>query len=115
MRATNKRLTILSEAEQAALYELPDFDDEQRLEYLNLTAEEQVLMQRRSHLSDKIYCALQIGYFKAKHLFFRFTWEEAEEDTAFIGPTLRSLRCAATCEIVNRPLPDVRGLFVPSH
>jgi Domain of unknown function (DUF4158) len=84
MRATNKRLTILSEAEQAALYELPDFDDEQRLEYLNLTAEEQVLMQHRSHLSDKIYCALQIGYFKAKQLFFRFTWEEAEEDTAFI-------------------------------
>jgi Domain of unknown function (DUF4158) len=84
MRATNKRLTILSEAEQAALYELPDFDDEQRLEYLNLTAEEQVLMQRRSHLSDKIYYALQIGYFKAKHLFFRFTWEEVGEDTVFI-------------------------------
>jgi hypothetical protein len=32
-RATNKRLTILSEAEQAALYELPNFDDEQRQEY----------------------------------------------------------------------------------
>ena len=84
MYATNKRLTILSEAEQAALYELPDFDDEQRLEYLNLTTEEQMLMQSRSHLSAKIYCALQIGYFKAKHLFFRFTWEEVREDTVFI-------------------------------
>ncbi len=30
MRASNERLTILSEAEQAALYELPNFDDEQR-------------------------------------------------------------------------------------
>ncbi len=31
----SKNLTILSDAEQAALYELPDFDDEQRLEYLH--------------------------------------------------------------------------------
>jgi hypothetical protein len=29
MRATNERLTIISEAEQAALYELPDFDYDQ--------------------------------------------------------------------------------------
>jgi hypothetical protein len=35
MRSTNERLTILSEAEQAALYELPDFDGAQRLTYLN--------------------------------------------------------------------------------
>lgn len=84
MHAANKRLTILSEAERAALYELPDFDDDQRLEYLKLTAEEQILMQSRSGLSAKIYCALQIGYFKAKHFFFRFTWEEAEEDIAFV-------------------------------
>lgn len=30
MRASNERLTILSEAEQAALYELPNFDDDRR-------------------------------------------------------------------------------------
>lgn len=84
MRATNERLTILSEAEQAALYELPDFDDDLRLEYLNLTVEEQAIMLSRSHLAAKIYCALQIGYFKAKHLFFRFTFTEVEEDLAFI-------------------------------
>ena len=41
MRASNNNLTILSEAEQAALYEIPDFDDEQRLNYINLTREEQ--------------------------------------------------------------------------
>jgi hypothetical protein len=44
MRATNERLTILSEIVQAALYEIPDFDDAQRLNYLNLApeAEEEV-------------------------------------------------------------------------
>ena len=49
MRASNERLTILSKAEQAALYELPNFDDEQRLHYLNLTPKEQTLMLGRSN------------------------------------------------------------------
>lgn len=84
MRATNERLTILSEAEQAALYELPDFDDDQRLEYLTLTDEEQALALRRPHLSAKIYCMLQIGYFKAKKLFFQFGWDDAKDDIKFI-------------------------------
>ena len=84
MKFENKRLTILSEAEEAALYEVPDFDDEQRLNYLNLTAEEQTLVQSCSDLSTKIHCALQIAYFKSKHLFFRVNWSEAEEDVQFI-------------------------------
>ncbi len=70
MIASNERLTILSAAEQAALYEIPDFDDAQRLNYLNLTVEEQVLMRSRSNLATQVHCAIQIGYFKAKHLFF---------------------------------------------
>ena len=85
MPVTNKNLTLLSEAERSALYALPDFDHHQRLEYLTLTDPEQQLMCGRPDLSGKIYCALQIGYFKAKQLFFRFTWEEAvSEDVAFI-------------------------------
>jgi TnpA family transposase len=85
MRASNDRLTILSGAEQSALYELPDFDYDQRLEFLVLTNPEQELMINRGHLAAKVYCALQIGYFKAKQMFFRFTWDEADpEDVAFI-------------------------------
>jgi len=84
MPATNMQLTILSEAEQAALYELPDFDDEQRLNYLNFTFEEEALARSRSNLSVKVYCAIQIGYFKAKHMFFRFDWEEVQEDIDFV-------------------------------
>ena len=37
--AKNKLLTVLSEAEQYALYGLPDFDDAQRLGYLGLTVD----------------------------------------------------------------------------
>ncbi|MFI4954569.1 MAG: Tn3 family transposase [Gammaproteobacteria bacterium] len=80
MATRNKRLTLLSEAEQAALYELPDFDHDQCVDYLTLTEEEQALMQARPHLSAKIHCALQIGYFKAVQFFFPFAWKEVDPD-----------------------------------
>ena len=86
MRATNKQLTILSEAEKAALYEIPDFDDDQRLNYLNLTPEEQILMRKRATLSAQVHCAIQIGYFKAKHRFFSIEWEEAQDEALFPNP-----------------------------
>lgn len=84
MKSKNKRLTILGEAEQAAFYQHPDFDEQQRLEYLTLTPDEEKLMRGRSHLTAQIHCALQLGYFKAKHLFFHIDWQESEEDIAFV-------------------------------
>ena len=41
MRATNRRLTILSETEQIALYDLPDFNDDQRQQFFQFTELEQ--------------------------------------------------------------------------
>jgi len=66
VRALDKNLTIVSEAERAALYGLPDFDDFQRAEYFDLTAEERTLVQSRVGLAEQVSCILQIGYFKAK-------------------------------------------------
>ncbi|NNM59467.1 MAG: Tn3 family transposase [Legionellales bacterium] len=84
-RATNKRLTLLSEEEQFALYGLPDFDDHQRVEYLTLTEAERQEMETQDSLSAKVYFALQVGYFKAKQWFFKFSWSEVpEEDIVFI-------------------------------
>jgi TnpA family transposase len=84
MTSKNKLLTILSEAEQYALYGLPDFDDFQRLEYLALTESELSLAVSRPGLHAQAYCILQIGYFKAKHAFFRFNWNDVEEDFSFV-------------------------------
>ena len=84
MRASNERLTILSEAERAALYEIPDFDEVQRSTYLNLTPNEQIVMRKRDNLPEKVHFAIQIGYFKAKHRFFLFKWDEVQEDIDFI-------------------------------
>lgn len=43
MANKNKLLSILSDAEQEALYGLPDFDDAQRLEFLALDESELAL------------------------------------------------------------------------
>jgi len=87
MRAdqSSKRLTILSEAEKTALYGLPDFDDFQRIEFFAMTEAEHVLAFVRKGLAAQLYCLLQIGYFKAKHAFFRFTLDDAPtQDIAFL-------------------------------
>lgn len=84
MRVKSERLAVLSDVEQFALYGLPDFDREQQLEYLSLSEEELALVSSRPSLCAQVYCALQIGYFKAKHAFFRSNWAEAEDDCAFV-------------------------------
>ncbi|MGO9432093.1 Tn3 family transposase [Rhodoblastus sp.] len=84
MTTKSERLTVLSEAEQFALYGLPDFDDGQRMHYLSFSERELALLSSQIGLHAQVYCALQIGYFKAKHAFFHFSWEDVEEDLAFV-------------------------------
>ncbi len=69
-----KRLSVLTDAEKFALYGLPDFDEGQQLKYFSLTAEE--LATSRPGILAQIYCILQMGYFKAKHAFFHFSFTE---------------------------------------
>lgn len=84
MANKNKLLSILSDAEQEALYGLPDFDDAQRLEFLALNESELALACSRRGLHAQIYCIIQIAYFKAKHLFFRFGWDDVPDDCSFV-------------------------------
>ena len=39
---------------------------------------------RRPSPRAQVYCVLQIGYFRAKHAFFRFELSEVEDDLAFV-------------------------------
>jgi TnpA family transposase len=84
MTAQSKRLSVLSDAEQEALYGLPDFDDGQQLDYLSMLEAELALAASRQGLYVQVYCILQIGYFKAKKAFFRFDWLDVEDDTSFV-------------------------------
>ena len=85
MHENNKNLAVLSVAEQAAYYELPDFDDEQRYEFLTLSSSELELAMSRGNLAAQIYCCLQIAYFKAVNLFFNASWDDVNpKDIEFI-------------------------------
>ncbi|MEI8171537.1 MAG: Tn3 family transposase [Rhodoferax sp.] len=80
----NGRLTILSKTEKVALYGIPEFDDFQRIEFFAMTEAEHALAFARKSVAAQLHCLLQIGYFKAKHSFFRFSLVEApEQDVAF--------------------------------
>nr|WP_258086873.1 Tn3 family transposase [Xenorhabdus bovienii] len=84
MTGKSERLSVLTDAEQEALYSLPDFNDAQRLQFLALTELELALANNRPSLHDQLYCILQMGYFKAKQAFFRFDWHEVSDDCAFV-------------------------------
>ena len=85
MRALDEHLTIVSQAERAALYELPDFDDFQRAEYFAVNEAERTLVRQCRGMPEQILCHLQLGYFKAKQAFFSFDWTEVPpEDIDFL-------------------------------
>lgn len=85
MQAYNKRLTVLSEEERLAMYGIPDFTKEQQKEYFTFTKNELDLIFSRANISAQIYCALQMGYFKAKQIFFEFSWIDiSNEDVNFL-------------------------------
>src|SRR6185437_1467143 len=80
-----EHLSILTQAEQAAFYEAPDFNEEQRYEFLTLTSDELELAMSRKSWSARVYCCLQIAYFKSVNLFFKVDWNEVGDKTiAFI-------------------------------
>ena len=84
MTAKSDRLSVLSDAEEEALYGVPDFDEGQQLEYLALSEAELALASSRPGLHAQVHCILQIGYFKAKRAFFAFAWGEVADDCAFV-------------------------------
>ena len=49
-----------------------------------LSEAELALACGRPGLHAQVYCVLQIGYFKAKHAFFRFAWDDVQDDCAFV-------------------------------
>lgn len=81
----DKRLSILSDLEEFAFYGFPDFDDEQRLTYFAFTPEEWEVILTATSMETQVYACLQMGYFKAKHLFFRCSLHKVpQEDLRFI-------------------------------
>ncbi|MGM1589269.1 Tn3 family transposase [Bacillus cereus group sp. BceL221] len=81
---TQKRLRILSEDEVKIIYDRPGFSYEDRCSYFSLSQPEKELLHTLRSVKSKAYFVLQLGYFKARQLFFTFDLHEVEEDLQYI-------------------------------
>lgn len=85
-RATpiSKRLQILGDDEIENLYGLPHFTPEEQNEYFALSTQETTIIGQLHSIKSRIYIILQLGYFKARHLFFIFPFSTASADVQYI-------------------------------
>lgn len=84
----NQRLSILSNQDFSSIYDRPRFNDLERRHFFVLSEPELQIVKLKPfngrETSSKLYFIIQLGYFKAKHLFFRFQYIEVEDDVRFI-------------------------------
>ena len=78
------RLRILSDSEIEALYGRPRFTQEERDEYFALAPVEKEVLKQLRFSNARLNFILQLGYLKARNMFFVFDAEEVEEDIRFI-------------------------------
>ncbi len=84
MKTNEKRLRILSDDEIQAIYGRPRFTEEDREQYFSLSPQEKPALEQFHSLKSRICFLLQLGYFKARHLFFPFDLRETREDVEHI-------------------------------
>lgn len=84
MNTAQKRLRILGDDEIEAIYGRPRFTHEERWQYFSLSQPEKELLTELRSVKSQTYFILQLGYFKAKNLFFTFNLREVEEDVQYI-------------------------------
>lgn len=75
---------ILSDDEIEALYGQPRFTPEERSEYFALSPEEKATQGQLHSVKSQTFFILQLGYFKARRLFFAWGMDEVAEDIHFI-------------------------------
>lgn len=80
----SKRLRILEPSEIEALYGRPQFTPDERSLYFTLTSVERMARYDFRSLSSQLAFILQLGYFKAKRLFFPIVFSESTDDIAAI-------------------------------
>jgi hypothetical protein len=79
-----ERLRILGDDEREDLYGRPRFTHEERVQYFALSATEEAALEHLHSIKSQTYFILQLGYFRARQLFFTFTLQEVEEDASYI-------------------------------
>ena len=81
---TQRRLKILTTDEIDALYGRPIFTPDERLYYFAISPPEQEALQEFRTVKAQALFILQLGYFKAQHVFVPCDLVEMHEDLAYI-------------------------------
>src|SRR3990167_2888790 len=89
MKNKSKRLNILNDNEQKALYNRPTFSMLEREHFFSLSKPEWKLIEKLSH-ENRVYFILQMGYFQAKSQFFTASVKNASDDIKFITENVLS-------------------------
>jgi TnpA family transposase len=84
MEERTRRLHILDEAEVAALFDRPRFNNEQRAIYFSLSAHEELLLHGLHSVKSRCFFILQLGYFKHSYQFFTFGPDELQDDVRYL-------------------------------
>jgi Domain of unknown function (DUF4158) len=79
-----ERITIFSANEINDIYSLPHLSKEEQELYFTMDVVEQKIAHSHHSLDLKLLFIIQLGYFKAKRMFFVFTDDEIREDLLFI-------------------------------
>ncbi len=79
-----EHLKILSPDEINVLYGLPRFTQDEREQYFALTPSERAALEVLGSQKSRLYCILQMGYFKARQRFFKFRTGEVEADANYV-------------------------------
>lgn len=78
------RLSILSNDELKALYNLPSLNDEEKTYVFELDNEDRAYIETLNDTAQKINYILQLGYYRTVSYFFRFTFQQVKNDVQFI-------------------------------
>jgi TnpA family transposase len=78
------RLTILEDQEIEELYGRPQFNHDDRAHFFSLSPEERALADAHYNLANRVLFILQVGYFKARTLFFAFEFDDVREDVRHV-------------------------------
>lgn len=82
--AIQDSLTILTEEEISGLYYIPKIDPEDRERLFEITPEDQAYLNELIDSHNKIDYLLQLGYFRAVRQFYKFKFEDVQDDVWFI-------------------------------
>ena len=81
---THHYITLFTPEEYDDFYSIPHFTQEERPYFFTFSLGDQQLIDSCTTISDKFYCALCLGYFRAKRSLVDFTFDKTSENCAYL-------------------------------